>query len=125
KDLVHLANRSDLSLVPTFEAASKYVNARLYDTTLGPNVFEDNYSFTYGGKKMARSDNATHVAPVGGKPLGNGRWGHAHLAGGIFEWMLDEGPIRPGPCTDCANVNWPKPDEKDPNAVSDQPDFQN
>jgi formylglycine-generating enzyme required for sulfatase activity len=29
------------------------------------------------------------VAPVGSKPLGNARWGHADLAGNVWEWTLD------------------------------------
>lgn len=125
EDLAHIANRSDLSLVPTYEYGQKYATARLYDKTLGANVFEDNYSFTYGGKAMAKTDNAAHVAPVGRKPLGNGKWGHADLAGGMFEWMLDEGPIRAGACDDCANVGWPAADAKDPQAFTGQPEFQN
>jgi formylglycine-generating enzyme required for sulfatase activity len=125
--LVHLANRPDLSLVPIYDPFKVYVSARLFDSTVGDgtNIFEDHYSFTYGGKAMAKTDNATHVAPVGRKPLGNGKWGHADLAGGMFEWMLDEGPIQPGKCIDCANVNWPQGSDKDPNAEMDQPDFQN
>jgi formylglycine-generating enzyme required for sulfatase activity len=125
KDTARIADRNDLSLVPTYEYGSKYATARLYDKTLGPNIFEDNYSFTYGGKLMAKTDNATHIAPVGRKPLGNGKWGHADLAGGMFEWMLDEGPIRPGSCNDCANVSWPKGEDKDPQAFMDQPEFKN
>ena len=125
KDKAHIANRNDLSLVPTYEYGSKYATARLYDRTLGANIFEDNYSFTYGGKTMARTDNAAHIAPVGNKPLGNGKWGHADLAGGMFEWMLDEGPIVQGQCTDCANVNWPDGEDKDPQAFMDQPEFKN
>ena len=125
KDKAHIANRNDLSLVPTYEYGSKYATARLYDRTLGANIFEDNYSFTYGGKTMARTDNAAHIAPVGNKPLGNGKWGHADLAGGMFEWMLDEGPIVQGQCTDCANVNWPNGEDKDPQAFMDQPEFKN
>jgi len=125
KNLVRLANRNDMSLVPVWDPFAKYVSARLYDRSLGPNVFEDNYAFTYGGKMMGPRDNATHIAPVGKKPLGNGKWGHADLAGGMFEWMLDEGPIRQGSCDDCANVDWPAVDKKDPQAVMDQPEFQN
>jgi formylglycine-generating enzyme required for sulfatase activity len=121
----HIAGRTDLSLVPLFEPGAKFAVARLYDPTRGDNIFEDNYAFTYGGKTMAKSDNAAHVAPVGRKPLGNGKWGHADLAGGMFEWMLDEGPIEQGECNDCANVNWPKNDQRDPRAVMNQPDFQN
>jgi formylglycine-generating enzyme required for sulfatase activity len=119
-ETAHIDNRDDLMVVPTYQAGSKYASARLYDSTLGDNVFEDNYSFTYGGKAMANSDNATHIAPVGRKPLGNGKWGHADLAGGMFEWMLDEGPIQPGNCKDCANVNWPANGQKDPNAFTGQ-----
>jgi formylglycine-generating enzyme required for sulfatase activity len=125
QNLAHIANRNDLSLVPVYEYGINYGAARLYDKTLGDNIFEDNYSFTYGGKAMAKSDNATHVAPVGRKPLGNGKWGHADLAGGMFEWMLDEGPIHEGPCNDCANVNWPTGDAKDPDAYTGQQDFNN
>jgi formylglycine-generating enzyme required for sulfatase activity len=124
-DTVHLADRSDLSLVPTFDYGAKYVTARLYDKALGPNIFEDNYAFTYGGKAMSKTDNAAHIAPVGRKPLGDGKWGHADIAGGMFEWMLDEGPIRPGTCNDCASVAWPAGEGKDPNARMDQPEFQN
>jgi sulfatase modifying factor 1 len=29
------------------------------------------------------------VVAVGSKPMGNGRWGHADLAGNVFEWALD------------------------------------
>jgi len=39
--------------------------------------------------------------------------------------MLEGGPIRQSECNDCANVNWPGVDAKDPQAVSDQPDFKN
>lgn len=118
------SRRQDLSSVPIFEFGSKYAAARLYDKTLGPNIFVDNYSYTYGGKTMAKTDNATHIMPVGRKPLGNGKWGHADLAGGMFEWMLDEGPIRQGTCNDCANVNWPGVDAKDPQGT-ESPDFKN
>lgn len=125
QDLAHIADRDDLSLAPIFDPGAKFVAGRLYDKTLGANIFEDNYSFTYGGKAMAKSDNALHIMPVGRKPMGNGKWNHADLAGGMFEWMLDEGPIKQGNCNDCANVNWPGVDAKDPQAISSQADFKN
>jgi formylglycine-generating enzyme required for sulfatase activity len=114
----------ETNLAPIFEYGKSYVTARLWDRTLGDgkNTFEINYGFTYGGNTMALTDNAMHIAPVGSKPLGHGKWGHADLAGGMFEWMLDEGPVRPGNCQDCANVNWPKGAEVDPNAFMDQKD---
>lgn len=116
--------RQDLSLVPIFEVGQKYASARLYDKTLGQNLFEDNYSFTYGGKVMGKSDNAAHIPPVGRKPLGNGKWGHADLSGGMFEWVLDEGPAKQGECNDCANVNWPANEAKDP-SIKEEEVFKN
>lgn len=44
------------------------------------------------------------VAPVGSKsPLGDGRWGHADLAGNVYEWVVDMRGDYPVPCNDCAN----------------------
>ena len=43
----------------------------------------------------------------------------------MFEWMLDEGPIRKGTCDNCANVNWPKPTDIDSKAFMEQPEFKN
>jgi len=42
----------------------------------------------------------------------------------MYEWMLDEGPIRAGQCDDCANVSWPALDAKDPKAIKGPPDFE-
>ena len=47
--------------------------------------------------------------PVGSEPLGNGRWGHADLAGSIEEWTVDYFSIdyyeqTEAGCTDCANI---------------------
>lgn len=44
------------------------------------------------------------VAFVGSKPAGNGRWGHADLAGNLMEWTLDYFGNYPMPCVDCANL---------------------
>lgn len=123
-DLALIGDNDLLSQVPIFTAGKDFVVAALWDKAAGPNTFPDNYVHTYGAKFRTRSDNAAHIAPVGNKSKGNGKWGHADLAGGMYEWMLDEGPIRPGQCNDCANVSWPKPDAKDPNAVKGPPDFE-
>jgi formylglycine-generating enzyme required for sulfatase activity len=57
--------------------------------------------------------------PVGSKsPAGDGKWGHADLAGGVYEWTLDRGPAQPKPCTDCADVAWPSPAGADPDATA-------
>lgn len=123
-DLVRLDDRADLSLVPKFAPGSPFLVASLYDPTLGPNVFDPKYYVhTWGGKFRLTRDNALHIAPVGRRAKGNGKWGHADLSGGMYEWMLDEGPIRPGTCKDCANVKWPAPTAYDPDAVEKLPDI--
>jgi formylglycine-generating enzyme required for sulfatase activity len=38
---------------------------------------------------------------VGSKPAGNGRWGHADLAGNVFEWVFDT--TYPLVCVDCGS----------------------
>jgi formylglycine-generating enzyme required for sulfatase activity len=39
---------------------------------------------------------------VGTRPKGNGRWGHADMAGNVWEWALDGDDTMPLPCSDCA-----------------------
>lgn len=41
---------------------------------------------------------------VGSLPAGNARWGHADLAGGIYEWMLDSFAEFSTPCNNCATL---------------------
>ena len=109
------------SLVPIFDPGKKYVAARLWDSTIndGSNTYEDNYGLTWGDHVFGDADNASHVMPVGRRPAGNGKWGHTDLGGNMLEWMLDEGPIQPGRCDDCANVNFPAPADFDPHAADD------
>jgi formylglycine-generating enzyme required for sulfatase activity len=43
---------------------------------------------------------------VGAKsPTGDGKYGHADLAGNMSEWMLDYDGTYPLPCVDCANLD--------------------
>ena len=44
--------------------------------------------------------------PVGSEsPMGDGRWGHSDLAGGVWEWTLDwYASAYSLPCDDCANL---------------------
>lgn len=124
KSLVHVDNRNDLSLVPILAAGQKFMSASLYDPSLGKNEFPTNYVHTWGGKFRTTRDNAEHVPPAGRLASGNGKWGHADMSGGMYEWTMDEGPVQPGTCTDCANVNYPALDKFDPNAVENIPDFE-
>ena len=124
KDLVLIGENNSLSWAPTFAAGGKYVTAALWERGK-PNEFPEFWDVHTWGKKMrTKSDNAAHIAPVGRKAAGNGKWGHANLSGGMFEWMLDEGPIKQGNCVDCANVGWPGNEEFDKNATQGPPDFE-
>jgi sulfatase modifying factor 1 len=51
-------------------------------------------------------DVATNIAPVGSAPAGNGKWGHADLAGGMREWVLDlyANPLAQTSCSNCSNL---------------------
>src|SRR5690606_34861276 len=48
------------------------------------------------------------ILPVGSRqPEGNGRWGHADLAGSMWEWFFDysDSPsVYINPCVDCAKA---------------------
>jgi len=41
------------------------------------------------------------ILPVGSRPMGNGRWGHADLAGNMAEWTADWVSQYPHPCDNC------------------------
>lgn len=113
-DVARIGEKENLSVAPLFGPGKDFVVASLWEPRNGANVFPDLYLFTWGGTESDPHDGAKHIAPVGSLPRGRGRWGHSDLAGNVYEWMLDEGPIRPGPCQDCANVRWPAPDQRDP-----------
>lgn len=57
------------------------------------------------------------IVSVGSTPLGNARWGHADMAGGMLEWLRDvySGTwYQPGagnPCSDCVDLR--NPDNED------------
>jgi len=75
--------------------------------------------FTWGQSSRYVGDRGTHIAPPGSKPLGDGAFGHADLAGNVMEWLFDNAatPIHwgapdtdfPDPNTD-PNLPWSKGD---------------
>jgi formylglycine-generating enzyme required for sulfatase activity len=57
-----------------------------------------------------RENHSTAFLAVGSEPAGNGRWGHADLAGNIWEWVLDQYAgtwytDTAAGCDNCANVS--------------------
>jgi formylglycine-generating enzyme len=60
-------------------------------------------------------DGPAHISPPGRK-TGYGKWGHADLTGNVLEFLLDTTPIAPGPCNDCAAVDWNDPPQDQPGA---------
>jgi formylglycine-generating enzyme required for sulfatase activity len=46
------------------------------------------------------------ILPVGAKLAGNGKWGHADLAGSMWEWARDRyAASYDKPCQDCAHLS--------------------
>jgi len=58
----------------------------------------------YGCYYNSSSPASCNMAPVGSVPAGNARWGHADLAGNMWEWVLDWYDLYYGPCVNCANT---------------------
>lgn len=62
-------------------------------------------SYDCTGDGSAVGDCSTgDLLPVGSKPNGNARWGHADLAGNVWEWTRDWSADYVVPCVDCANT---------------------
>jgi formylglycine-generating enzyme required for sulfatase activity len=84
-------------------AASGGAEQRIYpwgNTAPAANATQAIYNCYYNG--TGGSCSTLSIAPVGSAPAGNGKWGHADLAGNLEEWMLDSSSgTYPNPCNDC------------------------
>lgn len=64
------------------------------------------YGCRFGGDGAPPCTGVENIAPVGSAPAGNGRWGHADLAGNVWESLLDwysvTESLPSGSCDDCA-----------------------
>lgn len=85
-------------------AAAGGVDQRIYpwgDNAPGFDATLAIYSCYYSGTGTSCSN--ASIAPVGSAPAGNGKWGHADLAGNVEEWVIDSNTgTYPSPCNDCA-----------------------
>jgi formylglycine-generating enzyme required for sulfatase activity len=60
-----------------------------------------------GDGSAAQDCQSSDILDVGSRsPRGDGKWGHADLAGSMWEWTLDADTTGayPDPCVDCADV---------------------
>lgn len=77
----------------------------------GLDATKANYGCTSTGRPNVRPCTFDDWLPVGSKsPAGDGRWGHADLAGNAWEWNLDwlaEPYYRLSTCNDCADLEQP------------------
>ncbi len=62
------------------------------------------YDCSYNGSGTCSG--VVNIAPVGARPLGNGRWGQADLVGSMREFSLDCGGPYPVPCIDCVVIDF-------------------
>jgi formylglycine-generating enzyme len=69
-----------------------------------PPVAGPEINHTYANYAETGDDGSIPM-DVGSTPLGNGRWGHADLAGNLREWTLDYfHPAYPTSCTNCLDT---------------------
>jgi cysteine-rich repeat protein len=90
-------------------AAAGGLDQRLYPwSSVGPgaNANLAAYGCYYNGTGTCSA--VTNIAAVGLINAGNGKWGHADMAGNVMEWVRDlYQNSYPTPCTDCALLTAP------------------
>jgi sulfatase modifying factor 1 len=92
-------------------AASGGSDHRMYPWSVPPGASNINCSFANYNADPANAACVDAVNRVGTEsPKGDGRWGHADLAGNVSEWVLDgrpTGDTYPLPCANCATLAAP------------------
>jgi formylglycine-generating enzyme len=86
-------------------AAAGGMDQRIYPW--GATIDATRASYNCGGAGPGKANcTFANMLPVGSKPLGDGKWGHADLAGNVWEWTLDWSatPYRLTTCNDCADL---------------------
>jgi formylglycine-generating enzyme required for sulfatase activity len=94
-------------------AAAGGAEQRAYPWSSPPTataIDESRASYFVDDTRMCFGDGAigcslADLVSAGSKPAGDGRWGHAEMAGNAMEWVLDwHSPAYPIPCNNCANL---------------------
>ncbi|WP_437618753.1 formylglycine-generating enzyme family protein [Sorangium sp. So ce1151] len=90
-------------------AAAGGSEQREYPWSVPPSSIQIDTSYAVhdcSGLGVGWSCGREDILNVGVKsPRGDGKWGHADLAGGLWEWNMDwYAPYDTGPCTDCARI---------------------
>lgn len=89
-------------------AAAGGTEQRLYPWGNEPVPDAEHASFDcVADGSAAQECEATDLLPVGSLPSGDGKYGHADLAGSMFEWALDWHGVYADPCNNCANIDAP------------------
>jgi formylglycine-generating enzyme len=69
-------------------------------------ILDCSYANFYNGDHCVNSPVGAVWRVGADSPNGDGKYGHADLAGNVWEWTLDYESAYQNPCTDCANLTF-------------------